>query len=88
MIRREVEIGVPEGLHARPAAEFVRLCMASSSVVRVSRPGSKQMDGKSMLAVLSLGLKQGERVLLELNGIDEESLLESLSSVVKGSDKD
>lgn len=84
MVRIELQIGVQEGLHARPAAEFVRLCAASSSAVKISRPGSAPVDGKSMLGVLSLGLKRDEWLLIEASGSDDADLIERLSSVVKG----
>ena len=84
MARIELQIGTDEGLHARPAAEFVKIASASSAVVKVSRPGSKSVDGKSMLGVLSLGLKAQEWVLIEASGDQETELLERLASVVKG----
>ena len=84
MLRLELQIGAQEGLHARPAAEFVRICSASPATVKVSRPGSTPVDGKSMLGILSLGLKKDEWLLLEVSGQDESDLLERLSSVVKG----
>ncbi len=85
MSRLEVQINTDEGLHARPAAEFVRMAAGARGTVRISRPGGIQVDGKSMLGVLSLGLKRGEKVLIEVLGTDDEQLLEQLASVVKGS---
>lgn len=83
MARLEVLINTDEGLHARPASEFVRLAASARGMVRISRPGGAQVDGKSMLGVLSLGFKKGERAVIEVLSTDDLGLLEQLAAVVK-----
>jgi phosphotransferase system HPr (HPr) family protein len=65
MIRREVVIRVAEGLHARPAAEFVRLCVESGVEVLVRRIDGQSANGNSILGLLTLGLKTGDLVIIE-----------------------
>ena len=65
MIREEIRINVAEGLHARPAAEFVRLCTESGESVTIRRSDGRTASGSSMLAVLTLGLKRGDLVTIE-----------------------
>lgn len=81
MIRREVFIRVEEGLHARPAAEFVRLCQESGEQVTVRRTDGRTANGSSMLGLLTLGLKRGDVAVIE--GPDSaETLVENLVSLL------
>jgi phosphotransferase system HPr (HPr) family protein len=58
----ELTISAPEGLHARPAAELVRISQTSSHSIEIGRAGQPRVSASSMLALLGLGLRQGERV--------------------------
>lgn len=58
--RREVVLVNPEGLHARPAAEFVRLASTFDHKVTVN-----DRDAKSLLGIMSLGLTKGATVRIE-----------------------
>lgn len=81
MIRREVVIRVAEGLHARPAAEFVRLCVESGVEVLVRRIDGQSSNGNSILGLLTLGLKTGDLVIIE--GPDSaETLVDDLVSLL------
>ena len=81
MIRRDVVIRVSEGLHARPAAEFVRLCIESGERIIVRRSDGKEALGTSMLGVLTLGLKRGDVATIEAPD-SAESLVETLVSLL------
>jgi phosphocarrier protein len=81
MIRKEVIIRVPEGLHARPAAEFVRLCIESGERVVVRRTDGKEALGSSMLAIMTLGLKKGEMAIIEAPD-SAETLVEKLIALL------
>jgi phosphoenolpyruvate-protein phosphotransferase len=83
--RVELAVEDPSGLHARPAALFVRTAArfrASVSVRNLTRQG-QPVDAKSMLAVLGLGVEQGHRVEIEASGQDEGRAIEELSGVVR-----
>lgn len=71
MVKEELIIGGPVGLHARPAAEFVRLAERFKSKVRLAKDGI-WVNGKSILAILSLAAEKGSVVILEVSGADEE----------------
>jgi phosphotransferase system HPr (HPr) family protein len=81
MIHKEVVIRVPEGLHARPAAEFVRLCTEANVDVVVRRTDGKQASGKSILAILTLGLRKGDIVVIEAPD-SAETLVDNLVSLL------
>src|SRR5687767_3364020 len=63
-MRREVQIVNELGLHARPAAEFVRCAMRFQSEI-VLRRGDERFSAASILEVLSANLDCGARVVLE-----------------------
>lgn len=81
MIRREVAIQVAEGLHARPAAEFARLCTESGVEVLVRRTDGKTASGASILAIMTLGLRKGEIAIIEAPD-SAETLVDKLVSLL------
>jgi len=80
-MRREVEIVNQLGLHARPAAEFVRAVHKFESEITI-RKGDEHFSGGSILEVLSANLDCGSRVVLEAIGPDEETALELLCEML------
>lgn len=81
MIRREVAIQVAEGLHARPAAEFARLCADSGVDVLVRRTDGKTASGASILAIMTLGLRKGDIAIIEAPD-SAETLVDNLVSLL------
>jgi phosphotransferase system HPr (HPr) family protein len=81
MIRKEVTIRVAEGLHARPAAEFVRLCVESGVEVLVRKSDGKSASGSSILGVLTLGLRKGDVVIIEAPD-STQALVDALVSLI------
>ena len=67
----------PSGLHARPAAEFVRL--ASTFDARISLNG---VDAKSLLRIMGLGLGKGSVVRIEATGPQAEVALDALVTLL------
>lgn len=85
MAKASVKVLAEVGLHARPAAEFVKVVAASGHLVHISNRMGKKVLGNSILGILSLGIKQGEEISIEVTGLDEERVLQDLISVVAGS---
>ncbi|MEO0009069.1 MAG: HPr family phosphocarrier protein [candidate division WOR-3 bacterium] len=83
MIREEVVIGGPVGLHARPAAEFVKLAERFKSRVRLAKDGI-WVNGKSILAILTLAAEKGSTVILEVSGEDEAEAFAVLKEKLTG----
>ena len=73
------------GLHARPAAEFVKLAQQFSGTVTIDKKGNK-VDGKSMIGILKLAIKQGETFQLTIDGEDEEAFMEQFEELVNKDD--
>ena len=84
MAKRSCIVGPAVGLHARPAADFVRVATVSKHQVTVTNKHGKKAQGNSILAILSLGAKHGEELVIEVVGPDEDSVLEALLRVVSG----
>lgn len=82
MLRREVTILNKSGLHARPAATFVREAQRHACEIRVAK-GERVADAKSILGVLSLGVGQGDTVRLEVDGPGEKEALAALVKLVE-----
>ena len=80
-MRKEVEIVNQMGLHARPAAEFVRAVQEFESEVTI-RKGEENFCAGSILEVLTANLDCGTRITLEAIGADAEQALERLGALL------
>lgn len=80
-MRIEVEILNEMGLHARPAAEFVRAVQTFKSQVIIRKDGC-DFSAASILEVLTANLDCGSRLELEATGPDAEQALEKLCGLL------
>ena len=60
----------PNGIHARPAGLLVKQLKAFKSTVTIFK-GDKNVDMKKLLALMGLGVKQGDAVTIKVEGEDE-----------------
>jgi phosphotransferase system HPr (HPr) family protein len=81
-MRREVEIVNEMGLHARPAAEFVRCVQRCQSEITI-RKGEEHFSGGSILEVLSANLDCGARIIIEAIGPDAQDALDRLEELLQ-----
>jgi phosphocarrier protein HPr len=84
MAERRVTVGTDVGLHARPAALFVRAATRSPAAVTVAKDGRDAVDAKSILSVLGLDARQGEEIVISADGEGAEAVLDELAAVVSG----
>jgi phosphocarrier protein HPr len=77
------------GLHARPAADFVRAAGAFASTVRIENLTGRRpaANAKSIIAVLAAGAESGHIVKITAEGPDEEQALETLAELLAGLDE-
>ena len=80
-IEAEVMIRNRLGLHARPAAAFVKITNRYQSEITVSKK-DLQVNGKSIMGVMMLGAAQGSRIHLRAQGEDAKALIEELIDLV------
>jgi len=71
-------------LHARPAAQFVRLAMGFTGARITVATGDREVDAKSLLSVLSLGAKGGTSLRLAADGDDAPGAVAALAACVAG----
>lgn len=57
----------PDGLHARPASKLVQFASGLQSKI-VLVVGDKPVDAKSILSVMTLGVRCGDQIVFELEG--------------------
>jgi len=80
-IEREVQIVNRAGMHARPAAEFVKLAGRFQADITVSKDGL-EVNGKSIMGVLMLAAERGSHLRMAAQGADAEDALEALVGLV------
>lgn len=78
MSSRTAIIASSVGLHARPATLFIKKVTAAGIPVTVGKEGGKTVNAASMLAVMSLGAKYGEEVILTAEGDGADEVLADL----------
>jgi len=78
---RTATIVNPLGLHARPAAKFVKLAAGFSAHVEVIKDG-QQVNGKSIMGVMMLAAEQGSSLVIRTDGSDEVAAADALAELV------
>ncbi|MDX7952102.1 phosphoenolpyruvate--protein phosphotransferase [Lichenihabitans sp. Uapishka_5] len=82
MLERSVTVRVKEGLHARPATQFVKLAKTFRSAVELRR-GTVGANAKSAVKLMLLGLKEGEAIVLQADGDDAAAALDALADFIE-----
>ena len=72
----------PNGIHARPAGLLGKQLKAFKSTVTIFK-GDKNVDMKKLLALMGLGVKQGDAVTIKVEGEDEEACAAALEKFLK-----
>ncbi|HEX2767258.1 MAG TPA: HPr family phosphocarrier protein [Candidatus Limnocylindria bacterium] len=81
-----LEVRNPSGLHARPAALFVKTASgfdATVSVTNLTRDPDKSAPATSLLGVLALGVSRGHRIRISAEGDDADEAIATLSELVR-----
>lgn len=84
MYMKEAVVNNQVGLHARPATFFIQKANEFKSSVWVEK-GSRRVNAKSLLGVLSLGIVKGTAIQIIADGADEEEAVNALVELI-GSD--
>lgn len=78
---KKVEIKNKLGVHARAAALLVQTANKFSAQITFSADG-QITDGRSILGVMSLGVPQGSKILIEATGDDAEKAVKALEMLI------
>jgi len=81
MLRKELTIVNKLGLHARPAAMFVKLASACDSEVLVEKD-EEQVNGKSIMGLMMLAAGCGAKITVIADGSDEADVMQKLETLV------
>jgi len=77
MIEREVTIRNRSGLHTRPAAALVKEAAKFKSEFFITKDGM-EINGKSIIGVMTLAAEQGAVLILRFEGVDEADAAQSV----------
>ncbi len=82
MISKMITITNDTGLHARPASVFVGTAAKFKSELMLQK-GEKQVNAKSIMGVLSLGITKDSEIMISANGPDEEEAIGALVELAR-----
>jgi phosphocarrier protein len=86
MPERTVTVASKVGLHARPAAVFVKAASAITLPVTLAKNGGSPVSARSMMAVMILDVRHGDRVVLAAEPADgAEEALDQLAALLESS---
>lgn len=80
-VRRTVTIANKQGLHARPAAEFVKLAKSFDAEIYVIRE-DVEVNGKSILGLMMLAAEFGAELTIRADGSDADAAVDGLCALV------
>ena len=78
----EYTITDPVGIHARPAGILVKEIKKYSSAVTVTK-GEKSVNALKLMALMGMGIKQGDTVTVSVDGADEDAAAAAIEAFFK-----
>ena len=81
-LTKEVTVLNKSGIHARPAAMFVKTANRFGSDIFVEKDGEK-INGKSIMGLMMLAAGPGSKVTLHVKGVDADAALAELEALVQ-----
>jgi phosphocarrier protein HPr len=82
MKEKELVIENKLGLHARAAAQIVKVASAYTAKINLMKDGL-EVDGKSIMGIMMLAAAKGSTVLASAHGSDEEQAITGLEQLFK-----
>lgn len=82
MIQKTVTLTNPTGLHARPASLIVALAQKFESKITL-QCGERAIDARSIMSILSGGIKNGSEVTIVCDGPDEVLALTAVAEFIE-----
>jgi phosphocarrier protein len=81
MVERTVQIVNKNGLHARPAAEIVKVAAKFQSEITLVKEGL-EVNGKSIMGVMMLAAECGSSLVLRARGADADAAVDALATLI------
>ena len=82
MAQREFQIQNKLGIHARPAAQFVKTASKFTSDIRVEKDG-EEVDGKSIMGLMMLAAGHGSSICVIAEGDDAEAAMTAIAELIE-----
>jgi phosphocarrier protein len=82
MPSKEITITNKLGIHARPAAQFVKTANRFEAEVTVEKDG-EEIDGKSIMGLMMLAAGHGSVLIISTEGAQEQEALDALVALVE-----
>ncbi|RIQ10904.1 HPr family phosphocarrier protein [Jiangella rhizosphaerae] len=83
MPERTAVVASKAGLHARPAAVFVKAAAEQPTKVSIRKPDGEPVDASSILSIMTLGVEQGDQVILSAEGDKADQALDALVALLE-----
>ena len=83
MIQKSMKVQLDNGLEARPVAVFVQVASQYESTIYVE-VDDKKVNAKSIMGLMTLGLRAGESVTVHADGSDEEDAVDKIEAYLTG----
>jgi phosphocarrier protein HPr len=77
---REATVGPEEGIHGRPAAQFIKTAKRFSSQIVVIK-GDREVSAKSVMKITGFA-KKGEKITIRAEGEDAEEAVDALAELI------
>ena len=82
-MRKEMVVQLAGGLEARPIAVLVQVASQYESSIYLEAD-EKRVNAKSIMGMMTLALKAGEKLVVEANGSDEAAAIEGIEKYISG----
>lgn len=82
MLTKETTVQNAMGFHIRPAQLFVDKANEFKSDITVKNEDGMETNGKSILGLMTMGYEFGSKIIIEVDGEDEEAAAEALLSLI------
>ncbi len=83
MTKKNIQIKLEHGLEARPVALLVQEASKYESTIYIES-GDKKVNAKSIMGMMSLGLDNGEELLVMAEGSDEQVAVDNIEKFLSG----
>lgn len=84
MVERTFTLTNASGLHARPASLFVKAVMGFPGTEVFVRKGEREVNARSLLSLLSLGIGSGEAIGIRCEGPQEAEAMAAIEALLAG----
>ncbi len=81
LVKKKLIVKNKQGLHARPAAVFVQIANKFDSRITI-RYEKEEVNGKSIMGILMLGVENGSSIIIEAEGADAHQAVMELEKII------